>query len=150
VDLILWRHAEAEEGSPDAERRLTAKGVKQARRMAAWLAERLPERIVVLASPARRARETARELAAEFATHDGIGPGGSASALLSRAGWPKRSGTVVVVGHQPILGQAAALALTGQAAEWGIKKGGIIWIVSRDRDAERRTHLYAALSPDLL
>ena len=34
MDLILWRHAEAEPGEPDLERALTPKGVKQARRMA--------------------------------------------------------------------------------------------------------------------
>ena len=29
MDLILWRHAEAEPGEPDLGRRLTAKGLKQ-------------------------------------------------------------------------------------------------------------------------
>ena len=33
MDLILWRHAEAEPGEPDLGRRLTAKGLKQAERM---------------------------------------------------------------------------------------------------------------------
>ena len=37
MDLILWRHAEAEPGAPDHGRRLTPKGEKQAARMAAWL-----------------------------------------------------------------------------------------------------------------
>ncbi len=40
MDLILWRHAEAEKanpGSDDLTRALTAKGEKQATRMAAWL-----------------------------------------------------------------------------------------------------------------
>ena len=32
MDLILWRHADAEPGEPDDQRRLTAKGKKQARR----------------------------------------------------------------------------------------------------------------------
>ena len=29
MDLIVWRHAEAEDGVPDLERRLTGKGRKQ-------------------------------------------------------------------------------------------------------------------------
>ena len=33
MDLILWRHAEAEPGEPDVGRRLTAKGLKQAERV---------------------------------------------------------------------------------------------------------------------
>ena len=37
VDLILWRHAEAEPGEPDLGRRLTSKGLKQAERMGEWL-----------------------------------------------------------------------------------------------------------------
>ena len=34
MDLILWRHADAQDGSPDMERALTAKGLKQAELMA--------------------------------------------------------------------------------------------------------------------
>ena len=37
MELILWRHADAELGQPDSERRLTDKGHKQAARMAKWL-----------------------------------------------------------------------------------------------------------------
>jgi len=44
MDLILWRHAEAEDagGKPDLERNLTRHGRKQAARMAEWLKPRLP------------------------------------------------------------------------------------------------------------
>ena len=44
MDLILWRHAEAEDWQPDdahrgsdLDRALTARGEKQAARMAAWM-----------------------------------------------------------------------------------------------------------------
>jgi phosphohistidine phosphatase len=150
MDLILWRHAEAEEGGADEERRLTPKGVKQAKRIAEWLEERLPEGAVVLSSPAKRAKETARQFTKAFELREEIGLGGSAAPLLKAAGWPKRDGAVLVVGHQPTLGEAAALALTGQAAAWSLKKGAIIWIASRDREGGRRSVLVAALSPDLL
>lgn len=33
MDLVLWRHCEAEPGEPDLGRRLTSKGQKQAERM---------------------------------------------------------------------------------------------------------------------
>jgi phosphohistidine phosphatase len=149
MDLVLWRHAEAENGPPDPERRLTPKGVKQARRMAAWLRKRLPEDTRVLASPTERTRETARYLDDAFEVTDGIGPGGSASALLAAVGWPKGGGTVVVVGHQPTLGEAAALLLTGEESGWSLKKGAIVWIASRDRDGRLGVQLCAALSPNL-
>jgi len=150
MDLILWRHAEAEEGVPDEERRLTPKGVKQAKRIAEWLEERLPEGAVVLSSPARRSRETARQFTKAFEAREELGVGTSAASLLKAAGWPKRDGMVVVVGHQPTLGEAAALALTGQEAVWSLRKGAIVWIASRDREGGRRALLIAALSPDLL
>src|ERR1700747_2477142 len=60
VDLILWRHAEAEPGEPDLGRRLTAKGLKQARRMAEWLHSRLPDSARILDRPATRAQQTGR------------------------------------------------------------------------------------------
>src|SRR3954452_13252336 len=55
MDLILWRHAEAEPGEPDLGRRLTPKGLKQAARMAEWLDARLPDTCKILSSPAERA-----------------------------------------------------------------------------------------------
>ena len=58
MDLILWRHADAEPGEPDLGRRLTAKGIKQAERMAGWLDRRLPDGCRILVSPADRAQQT--------------------------------------------------------------------------------------------
>lgn len=59
MDLILWRHAEAEDSVPDSERKLTAKGCKQAEKVGGWLAERLPDDARILVSPAARAQQTA-------------------------------------------------------------------------------------------
>ena len=65
MELILWRHAEAlpaRLGEDDALRELSAKGVRQAKAMAAWLAPRLGKNYRLLASPTRRTRETAARL----------------------------------------------------------------------------------------
>ena len=59
MELILWRHAEAEDGIPDAKRPLTERGQKQARKMAKWLRKRLPEDTRIIVSPALRCRQTA-------------------------------------------------------------------------------------------
>jgi phosphohistidine phosphatase len=137
MQLILWRHADAENAAPgqsDAERSLTAKGEKQARRMAAWLAKRLPKDARILASPARRAQQTAQALDRDFETASEVGTMADCRSVLKVAGWPSGDDTVVVVGHQPTLGQAAALALTGKAAEWSIRKGAIWWLESRGSD----------------
>ena len=148
MELILWRHADAESGIPDEERRLSAKGLKQAERVAEWLKARLPKDTVILVSPARRAQETARALARKFEVRAEVGTKATPRAVLDAAGWPGGEGVVVVVGHQPTLGQAIALALSGNAAEWSVRKGAIWWLERRDRDAE--TLVRAVISPDLL
>jgi phosphohistidine phosphatase len=148
MDLILWRHADAENGIPDAERRLTAKGAKQAERMASWLRKRLPPDTVMLVSPARRARETAAALGGKFEISNEVGTSTTPQALLEAAGWPRAAHAVLVVGHQPTLGQAAALALTGEVAGWSVKKGAVWWLEHRSRDGE--TVVRAVISPDQL
>jgi len=150
LDLILWRHAEAEDGIHDSERKLTAKGEKQAARMAKWLRARIPGSAVVLVSPARRAQQTAHALTADFKTVTDIGLAASAEGVLRAAGWPERDGTVVIVGHQPTLGEAAALLLTGAKEPWSVKKGAVVWVARRNDDEHARTQLRAAISPDLL
>ena len=113
MELILWRHAEAEPGEPDLGRRLSAKGEKQARRMAEWLHSRLPDSARILASPATRAQQTALALAdlshRKFKTLEQIAPGATAEELLAAVGWPGSRSPVVAVGHQPTLGLAASL-----------------------------------------
>jgi phosphohistidine phosphatase len=148
MELILWRHAEAEDGMPGTERELTAKGVKQAERIAAWLKQRLPKGAVVLVSPARRAQQTAQALTRKFETSEAVGPTTTPEAVLAAAGWPDGKATVIVVGHQPTLGAVAALALTGRATPWSVKKGALWWLERRERDAA--TVLRAVISPDLL
>jgi phosphohistidine phosphatase len=150
MDLILWRHADAEEGTPDSERELTAKGIKQAARMGKWLRARLPADAQVLASPAKRAQQTARALTPDFKTVKELGTSASAEAVLVACSWSGDDRTVVVVGHQPTLGEVASLLLSGTRQQWSVKKGAVVWVVHRARDAQARAHLRAAISPDLL
>ncbi len=150
MDLILWRHADAEDGFPDQGRKLTAKGEKQAAQMAAWLRQRLPKDARVIASPARRAQQTAQALRGEFETLADVDVGVDAVLLLNAAGWPDASGTVVVVGHQPSLGRVAALLLMGNEEDWSVKKGGIWWFTNRVREDRRSVVLRAVLGTDLV
>lgn len=146
MDLILWRHAEAEDGFPDDARKLTAKGRKQAARMAAWLAARLPRHFVLVASPANRTQETAAALASKFVTSEQVAVGASPDAILAAAGWPRAGETVVIVGHQPSLGMTAARLLAGTAAQWSVRKGAIVWIARKGSENVLR----AALPPELV
>jgi phosphohistidine phosphatase len=149
MDLIIWRHAEAEDGVPDLERKLTAKGRKQAERVAQWLLQRLPARFAVVASPAARAQQTAEALGVPVKTERAIAPGASPAAILGACGWPDAKGATVVVGHQPDLGRTVAHLLGAQAG-FSLKKGGLWWISNRVRDEKDQTVVRAVVSPDLL
>jgi phosphohistidine phosphatase len=153
MDLILWRHAEAydaEPGESDMERALTPKGQKQARRMADWLTAQLPEGCKVLVSPAVRALQTAEPLKRKFKIVQELAPGADAEDLLQAANWPNSKEPVLVVGHQPTLGQVAALLLSGQPQDWEMKKANAWWLVQRDPQDPYSLYLKAVMAPDLV
>ena len=143
MDLILWRHADAEDGADDMARRLTPKGEQQAAAMASWLRAHLARDFVVLASPAVRAQQTAAALGAKVITEKALAPGASPAAIAKAAQGHK--GTVIVVGHQPDLGRAAAKLVANAATEWSIEKGALWWL-----QGEPPMRIKAVLSPDLL
>lgn len=150
MDLILWRHAEAEDGAPDLERRLTAKGQKHAARVAEWLLQRLPAKFTVLASPAARAHATAAALGVPIRTVDALAPGATVRDVLEASGWPDRKGAVVVVGHQPDLGRAAAFLVSGAEGPWSVKKGGLWWLSDRVREEGAQVVVRAVVTPDIV
>lgn len=153
MELVLWRHAEAEVGGPDLDRRLTAKGEKQARRVAQWLQAHLPATAKIYVSPATRAQQTAQALAAishrKIRILDEIGPGASPAELLAAVGWPDGRATIVVVGHQPTLGRVASALLAGQTQDWPLRKAGVWWFSRRERGGKGETVLRAVINPDL-
>jgi len=150
MDLILWRHAEAEEDGPDLERKLTAKGHKHAARVAKWLQQRLPANFIVLSSPAARARQTAEALATAVKTAPQLAPGACVAQVIDAVDWPRRKGAVVAVGHQPTLGQVVALLVSGAHSEWTIKKGGLWWLTSRVRGDQAQVVVRAVLAPEFV
>jgi phosphohistidine phosphatase len=154
IELILWRHADAEEGWPDLKRQLTAHGIEQARQTAAWLAPLLPKNYWLLCSPAERARQTAAALTNDIRIDERLIPGASVKDYTAPIEWPDGPqgcpGVMIVVGHQPILGALAARLLTGQNYGWTFEKSGIWWFSAREPDARGDTVLKAVMSPTLL
>jgi len=153
MNLILWRHAEAEDiAASDLARRLTTRGGRQAQSVAKWLRARLPDDALILASPATRTIQTAEALTDQYRVVRELAPNASVDAVLAAAGWPHGlAPTVVIVGHQPTLGEVAAQLLAdGQNPHgWALKKGALVWIASRERHNGDQAVLHAAITPDL-
>lgn len=150
MDLLLWRHAEAEDGTDDFARPLTERGTKQAASVAAWLTQHLPRQLRIIASPTVRTCQTAEALGLPFKVEAGVGPESSTPDMLATIGWPPARGSVLLIGHQPGLGRLASLLLGGQEADWSIKKGSLWWLSRRVREGEPQTVLRTVISPDFL
>jgi phosphohistidine phosphatase len=149
MELILWRHADAEPGVDDLERKLTAKGRKQAARVAGWLHAHLPAKFSVYSSPAKRALQTAKALDAPITTSELLVPGTSAADILRAVNWPERDEIVIVVGHQPTLGRVVA-RLLGGSGELSIQKGALWWIEGRDKGGSAGVRVRAMIAPDFV
>ena len=150
MDLLLWRHAHALDGGPDLLRPLSEKGRLQAARMATWLQGILPRHARILVSPALRTRQTAETLARDYQVIQDLAPGFGVEALLRATGWPHARDPVLVVGHQPSLGQTCRQLLCGAGTEMSLQKGALVWLEHRERNGQKQTLLKAAMSPDLL
>lgn len=161
MDLILWRHADArdlaeEHPSPEADlaRPLTPRGEKQAQRMAEWLNQHLPDSTRILVSPALRCHQTADALGRKYRTVDALTPGASHAQALDAARWPDRREPVLLIGHQPTLGQLAAWLMAGasalQAPPWAIRKGAVWWLRHREREGSAEVMLVTVRTPDKL
>ncbi len=172
MDLILWRHAEAQELSDsgdwlrsssamydgeergdsgdDLARVLTPRGEKDAARMGKWLDRMLPEGARILCSPAVRCEQTALALGRRYKIRPELAPDGDPGQLLQAAQWPYARQLVVIVGHQPTLGQTIAglLGMTQDAC--AVRKGAAWWLRSRERNGQLQTVLVSVQSPDLV
>lgn len=153
MELILWRHAEAEAHKPDELadqlRVLTPKGSRHASRIGAWLDRQLPTQCRVLASPATRCVQTAEALGRKFATADALNTDSTPERILDAAGWPDARMPVVVVGHNPLLGQVASLIFSGSRQDWKIRKASIFWIASKGED-DPAPFVRLAAGPDFI
>jgi phosphohistidine phosphatase len=153
MDLILWRHAEAEdwvEGCNDLERSLTTRGEKQAARMASWLDRQLPEGARILASPARRTEQTVLALGRKYKLRNELAPDGTPAQLLELVRWPTGRQTFLLVSHQPLLGQVIAQLLGLQESECSVRKGAVWWLRKRSREGHSQTVVVTVQSPETL
>lgn len=151
MELILWRHAEAKLGLPDEARTLNTKGRKQAAKMAVWLDVNLPESCKILVSPAVRTVQTAEALGRKIRIHPDLGPNADAATILAAANWPNARESVLIIGHQPALGQIASLLIAGMQQNWRIRRGNVWWISQRERGESSGNGIFlrAVIAPDM-
>lgn len=152
MDLILWRHAEAEderEGLPDTERKLTGRGEKQAARVAAWLDRHLPEGTRIFSSPAVRCEQTVLALGRKYKIRETLQQGiVTVADVLEAAQWPAARQPVMIVGHQPVLGETLAQLLGVEGGSLPVRKAAVWWLRTRERDGAAQTVVWAVQSPD--
>lgn len=153
MDLILWRHAEAEDAGKEAndmKRCLTKRGERHAARMAKWLDRQLHERVKIFCSPADRCIQTVQPLGRKFKIKDELSIHYDHSDLLTLSQWPNAKSTVLIVGHQPTLGFAIGQALGIREISFSIKRGSVWWLRSSDSGEEYHANLVTIQSPELL
>jgi phosphohistidine phosphatase len=153
MDLIFWRHAEAQdavEGQEDLTRGLTSRGEKQAAKMGQWLDRQLPDGVRIISSPAVRAEQTTRALGRKYKLKSEVLPDASAPELLEAVGWPDSKMSVVVVGHQPVIGQCISYLLGLPSGEFAVRKGAVWWLRSRVRDGALQTVVVSVQTPELI
>ena len=164
MDLILWRHADAEDGpdfgpatpgptsvaDADLHRCLSARGHKQATRMAKWVDRILTNSARVLVSPAMRCEQTVVPLGRKYKTCPELAPWASVDDLLTLVQWPLSKLPVLVVGHQPTLGHVVTRLLGVDGDELSFRKGSIWWLRSREREGKIQTIVVTVQSPEFL
>ncbi|PIE45593.1 MAG: histidine phosphatase family protein [Gammaproteobacteria bacterium] len=133
MQIILWRHAEADDNyRRDLSRKLTPKGHRQAQTTARWLRNYLPDDYLLVSSEASRAKQTAQHLSKPLIDRR-FNPGSRAKhveqALKSLLNTHVRP--IVLVAHQPFLGQVASLFVRGDSMNQPVKKSGVYWLQSR-------------------
>lgn len=154
MDLLLWRHAHALDalpGQPDRDRELSRKGEKQAAAMATWLNARLPDNARILCSPSKRTLQTVSFLKRSYEICEDVAPEANASALLTAANWPNAQTAVLVVAHQPFLGETVEHLLNlNPAKPLSFRKGGLWWLKLRNKDDVAEVELVCVENPKII
>lgn len=153
-EIIFWRHAEAhdvDEGQSDLDRKLTVKGQRQAERVAFWLDRNLPQQCKVFVSQAKRAQQTARCLPRKHKTLVELNPDARPDAVLAAVGWGAQTEPIVIIGHQPWIGECIHWLLMEAVAPMTVRKGAVWWLQSRVREeSAQEVILRAVATPELL
>jgi len=162
VELLLVRHAIAEDrevfaatGRDDAQRPLTAEGIRKMKRTARGLHEVVPSIDLLVSSPFIRANETAEIIRREYdldrvETARELEPGTSLPDVATWLGQLDQQ-VVAIVGHEPQLGRLVTYLITGsERSGVELKKGGACLIEFEGEPSAGRGRLRWAIPPGIL
>ena len=135
MDCVFLRHGIAVEreewNGKDVDRPLTEEGMRRVRQVAAGLRRLAVRPTVIYASPARRAADTAQVLhdllakPSHMELREELLPDASPTDLVRLLLGRSSESCVICVGHEPQLGMAAGVLLSGRASDsFPLKKAG--------------------------
>ena len=142
MELYLFRHGIAENGSPDASRQLTDKGKEKSAAIARMARRAGVEPSLIVSSPYVRAVETAEIAAAEFGYTgpivrlESLVPHGTPEAVWNDISDHRSESAILLAGHEPLLSILTAWLLASPALRVEMKKSTIVRI---DVDSFRGT-----------
>lgn len=136
MELFIMRHGEAGKRSPastkDFERSLTVSGRKEIEEISKIITGIEGDISKVVASPLKRAEETASIVAKELKIQnkvekwDELKPEGKREEFYSRLSKLKRDSLILVVGHEPYLSSMISDLISGiDVSRISLKKGGV-------------------------
>jgi phosphohistidine phosphatase len=79
-----------------------------------------------------------------------LGPDALSVQLLELVQWPVNKLPILVIGHQPVLGQTIAYLLGLQDNDCAVKKGAVWWLRTREREGGSQTVVVTVQSPEVL
>lgn len=133
MHLYILRHANADtEAAMDDARELSEKGREQAKTVAKFCAHHGIRPDVIFASPLIRAQQTAKpvakELGMEITTARWLACGATPGGILAQLAALPRTAAVMLVGHQPDLGELIGHLLGASGESVNVRKASFAHI----------------------
>ncbi|QRN40819.1 MAG: hypothetical protein GKC53_01395 [Neisseriaceae bacterium] len=158
MQLLLWRHAEANDHKNDLKRHLTPKGFQQAEKMSKWIKKHFSDEHTVWVSEAFRTQETASFLKHKPLIKPHLNPSSPVNIILNDILDNIFSENIIIVGHQPWIGSLTAYLIyvnynrhINIPIYWPFKRASIWWLeIKQDNQNSFYTKVKANLTPNLL
>jgi phosphohistidine phosphatase len=158
MEIYILRHGIAEEakaGHPDSERALTEAGREKLRRVLDRARSAGVKPSLILASPYRRAVETAQMAGQSLGCgrileSEALVPGSTPEEVWDAIRERRKEDALLLAGHEPLLGMTVAHLLGAPALQVDLKKAALVCIEQESFGAAPRGILKWMLTPRLV